>query len=167
MTRLVRPASAYRLPVTVRFNECDPLGHANNASYLVWLEQAAIDHAALLGWPQDRLMREVGGVFVARRHEIDYLRPAYPGDHLEVLTWPDSMRMATALRRYVIRRAEKPHGAPEIIEQPDVTSFETGEVLVRAVTRWAFVQLEPVRPIRIPASVLNDFLVTDDMEDLQ
>ena len=167
MTRRYRPASAYRLPVTVRFNECDPLGHANNAAYLVWLEQAAIDHAAMAGWPQDRLERETGGVFVARRHEIDYLRPALQGDHLEVLTWPDSMQMATALRRYVIRRAEVPYGPPELIRDPDVSSFDTGDVLARAVTRWAFVQREPVRPIRIPAAVLGDFLTIDDVEDDQ
>jgi acyl-CoA thioester hydrolase len=165
VTRVIRPASAYRLPITVRFSECDPLGHANNAAYLTWLEQAAIDHAILLGWPQDKLDREAGGVFVARRHEIDYLRAAYQGDHLEVLTWPDSMHMATALRRYVIRRAEVPYGAPEIIDDPDLASFETGEVLVRAVTRWAFVQRDPVRPIRIPAHVLNDFLTIESGED--
>jgi acyl-CoA thioester hydrolase len=167
MTRVTRPASAYRLPITVRFNECDPLGHANNAAYLVWLEQAAIDHAAAVGWPQDRLERETGAVFVARRHEIDYLRPAYQGDQLEVLTWPDAMQMATALRRYVVRRADVSYGAPELIENPDVAAFETGEVLVRAVTRWAFVQRDPVRPVRIPAMVLGDFLTIDDVEDNQ
>lgn len=165
MSQSVRPVSAYRLSITVRFNECDPIGHANNAAYLVWLEQAAIDHAALLGWPQDKLDREAGGVFVARRHEIDYLRPAYQGDHLEVLTWPDSMRMATALRRYVIRRADEPFGPPEIIENPDLDSFETGEVLVRAVTRWAFIQRDPVRAIRIPQRVANDFLIIEDVEE--
>lgn len=165
MTRVARPASAYRLPITVRFRECDPLGHANNAAYLVWLEQAAIEHAALVVWPQDRLEREAGGVFVARRHEIDYLRPAHQGDHLEVVTWPDSMHMATALRRYVVLRADAPHSAPELVDNPNVASFETGEVLVKAVTRWAFVQLDPVRPIRIPPKVVNDFLVVDDVED--
>ena len=165
MSRSVRPVSAYRLPITVRFNECDPLGHANNAAYLVWLEQAAIDHAILLGWPQDKLDREAGGVFVARRHEIDYLRPAYQGDHLEVLTWPDAMQMASTLRRYVIRRAAEPFGAPEIIDNPDLASFDTGDVLVRAVTRWAFIQRDPVRPIRIPHYVLNDFLIVENLEE--
>lgn len=167
MTRIVRPVSAYRLPITVRFSECDPLGHANNGAYLVWLEQAAIDHASQMGWPQDKLEREAGGVFVARRHEIDYLRPAHHGDHLEVITWPDSMQMATALRRYIVRRAEVPHGTPEIIENPDRASFETGEILVRATTRWAFVQRDPVRPIRIPAFVLDDFVTIDDVEDTE
>ena len=164
MTQTVRPVSAYRLPITVRFSECDPIGHANNGAYLVWLEQAAIDHAALLGWPQDRLEREAGGVFVARRHEIDYLRPAFHGDHLEVLTWPDSMRVATALRRYVIRRAEELHRPPEVIADPDPDALDSGEVLVRAVTRWAFIQRDPVRALRIPGFVLADFITITNEE---
>ncbi|HEV2129280.1 MAG TPA: acyl-CoA thioesterase [Thermomicrobiales bacterium] len=167
MSRLVRPVTAYRLPVRVRFHECDPLGHVNNAVYLNWLEQAAIDHAALVGWSQENLEREVGGVFVARRHEIDYLRPAYEGDHLEVVTWPDSMQMATALRRYVIRRAIAPNGTPELIEGPDVAALESGEVLVRAVTRWALIRREAARPLRIPKRVIDDFLETGDDEDQQ
>jgi acyl-CoA thioesterase FadM len=70
------PKTACRLMVRVRFHECDPLGHVNNAVYLNYLEQAAIDHALLVGWSQQRLEREAGGVFVARRHELDYLKPA-------------------------------------------------------------------------------------------
>ena len=158
MTSAVRPVSAYRLPIRVRFHECDPLGHVNNAVYLNWLEQAAIDHAALAGWSQETLEREVGGVFVARRHEIDYLRPAYEGDHLEVVTWPDSMQMATALRRYVVRRVAEPAGEPELIARPDLAALSTGEALVRAVTRWALVSLDPVRPLRIPKRVIDAFI---------
>jgi acyl-CoA thioester hydrolase len=154
----VRPTSAYRLPLRVRFSECDPLGHVNNAVYLTWLEQAAIDHVGLVGWPQAVLEREVGGVFVARRHEVDYLRPAHDGDHLEVVTWADSMQMATALRRYVIRRASDAHSAPELIDQPDMVALGQGEILVRAVTRWALIRRDTMRPMRIPKRVIEDFV---------
>ena len=33
----------------VRFSDLDPLGHVNNAVYLNFLEQAAIDHATITG----------------------------------------------------------------------------------------------------------------------
>jgi len=74
--------------VRVRFNEVDSLGHVNNAVYLVYLEQAAIDHAVAAGLDVDRLAA-FGGAFVAYRHEIIYLRPAYAGDVLRFLTWLD------------------------------------------------------------------------------
>lgn len=58
----------------VRFHEVDALGHVNNAAYLNYLEQAAIDHATFLGLDLRRL-QALGGVFVARRHEIVFLKP--------------------------------------------------------------------------------------------
>src|SRR5438874_9894812 len=65
-----RPVYVMRL--RVRHYETDALGHVNNAVYLNYLEQAAIEHAAAMGFGQARLA-ELGGFFVVRRHEIDYL----------------------------------------------------------------------------------------------
>ncbi len=157
----IGPKSAFVLPVRVRFHECDPLGHVNNAVYLHYLEQAAIDHAAEAGWPQARLEAEIGAVFMAARHEIDYLRPAVAGDRLVVVTWPEQMGMATALRRYVIRRAREPEPAAGLIEHPDLNALTTGEVVVRAVTRWALVRLDTGRPVRIPPTVVDDFIIEE------
>lgn len=78
--------TAFIAHVRVRFHDCDPLGHVNNAVYLGYLEQAAIDHAAAMNWPASRLQDEFGALFVARRHEIDFLRPAFENDVLEILT---------------------------------------------------------------------------------
>jgi YbgC/YbaW family acyl-CoA thioester hydrolase len=156
-----RPRSAYLLPVTVRFHECDPLGHVNNAVYLHYLEQAAIDHAAEAGWPQERLEAEVGAVFMAARHEIDYLRPAVAGDRLVVVTWPERMGMATALRRYVIRRAAEREPVSGLVEAPDIDALAAGDVAVRALTRWALVRLDSGRPVRIPPVVVDDFIIEE------
>lgn len=157
-----RPRTAYRLPVRVRFHECDPLGHVNNAVYLNYLEQAAIDHAARVGWPQEVLERDVGEVFVARRHEIDYLRPAVQGDTLEVVTWAETMGMATAMRRYVVRRVAGGAMEPTLIETPDIAALEQGEVVVRALTRWALVRRDDMRPMRIPPQVISDFVISEE-----
>ncbi len=75
----------------VRHHEMDALGHVNNAVYLHYLEQAAIAHSDALGFTIARLAA-LGGVFIARRHEIDYLRPATAGDTLQVITWAAEMR---------------------------------------------------------------------------
>jgi YbgC/YbaW family acyl-CoA thioester hydrolase len=81
----VRP-SRFLAHVRVRFHDIDALGHVNNAAYLTYLEQAAIDHAALAGFDMAR-MRELGGLFIARRHELDFLKPAYERDLLQIETW--------------------------------------------------------------------------------
>jgi acyl-CoA thioester hydrolase len=70
----------------VRFRDCDPLGHANNAVYLTYLEQARFAHWRALGLSNsDSNFAGTGipGVIVARV-EIDYRRPAKYGDVLEI-----------------------------------------------------------------------------------
>lgn len=81
----------YKTQLRVRYHEMDALGHVNNAVYQHYLEQAAIEHSEYLGLNLDRY-RELGGWFIMRRVEIDYLRPAIAGDILEVTTWVHEMR---------------------------------------------------------------------------
>jgi acyl-CoA thioester hydrolase len=143
----------------VRNNELDSLGHVNNSVYLNYLDQAAIDHAAAAGFSEAHL-REIGGVFVARRHEIDYLMPARAGDWLRVVTWPVDLGAAKAVRAYEISRLpEQSVEAPPVdgIRDPaDVVQLP--EVIVRAQTVWAFIDPEGGRPRRMPKEIVREFL---------
>ena len=58
----------------VRFNDCDPMGHANNAVYSTYLEQARIT--------------ALGGLdaFILARVEIDFRAELRAGDELEIRT---------------------------------------------------------------------------------
>ena len=80
----------------------------------------------------------------ARSHKIEYLQPAHRGDTLLVRTWVADMQRVSSLRKY------------EIVRQAD------GTVLARAETRWAFVNLETRKPIRIPMEVQGDFVIVSD-----
>ena len=70
-------------PIEVRFRDCDPLGHVNNAAYLTYLEQARLFYwRSLWGFGlDDGSVRP--GVIMARA-EIDYRLPARYGQTLEV-----------------------------------------------------------------------------------
>ena len=87
----------------VRHYEADAIGHVNNAAYLHYLEQAAIEHSAAVGYPLGRY-REMGTLFIVRRHEVEYLRPPSPGDVLEVVTWAEEIRDPRAVRAYEVYR---------------------------------------------------------------
>jgi acyl-CoA thioester hydrolase len=146
----------------VRHYESDALGHVNNAAYLHYLEQAAIEHSTAAGYSNARY-REMGGLFVVRRHEIDYLRPAGPGDVLEVVTWAVELRGARAVRAYEIYR----HGETEMttavvpadrLLQSDYVS--RGELVVRAETLWVYVDVASGRPRRIPPALSGVFVRT-------
>ena len=128
----------FRHPVTVQESDLDELGHASNIGYLRWLQDAAVAHSKAVGLGYERYV-ELGGVFVVRRHEIDYLRPALRGDELEVRTFVGSVMAAKSERRY------------EIVRLRD-------EVLIaRAVTTWGFVDVSSGRPMRIPGEVYDAF----------
>jgi acyl-CoA thioester hydrolase len=158
----VTPTSGFVSYVRVRFNECDPLGHVNNAVYLNYLEQIAIDHAAVRGWTSSALIEQAGALFVARKHEIQYHRPAFEGDLLQVRTWPTEMRGARGYRVYDISRvdpAEDRAGLVDRLLEPDeLVPLPKTNLIVTARTEWAFMSPTTGRPARIPATVAADFV---------
>lgn len=141
----------FTIQLRVRRYEMDELGHVNNAVYQQYLEHVAVEHSDSLGWTIGRY-REVGGVFVLRRMEIEYLRPAVAGDTLDVSTWVHAMHGPRAIRQYAIRK----HGET----QPIVT----------AEALWVWVDLATMRPARIPRDLLQIFTeqttsTSEDAED--
>ncbi|HYX18739.1 MAG TPA: thioesterase family protein [Nostoc sp.] len=129
----------FKTLLRVRHYEMDALGHVNNAVYQNYLEQAAIEHSEYLGLTLD-VYRQVGGVFVMRRVEIEYLRPAVAGDTLEVTTWLKEMRGTRALRCYEIRKQNQDN------------------LLVTAEALWVWVDAQTMRPRPIPSVMLDKFL---------
>jgi acyl-CoA thioester hydrolase len=68
----------------VRFRDCDPLGHTNNAVYLTYLEQTRVAHwRSLWDFGNPELPEGMPGVILARV-ECDYKRPTRYGDTLEI-----------------------------------------------------------------------------------
>ena len=121
----------FRLIMMVGDDDIDMLGHASNLAYLRWVQDVALAHSEAVGFGLEGYQR-IGGVFVVRRHEIDYLRPALRGDALEMRTWLPSVAAA------------KCHRAT------DITRAADGVTVARALTTWGFVEIATGRPTRIP-----------------
>jgi acyl-CoA thioester hydrolase len=125
----------------VRDDEIDAvIGHVNNLAYLKWMQSAAMAHSAAQGWPTEAYAK-LGAGWVVRSHQIEYLRPAFPGDEIVVRTWVADFRKVTSLRRYEIVRGEA----------------EEETVLARAATDWAFIHFTTHQPRRIPPEVASSF----------
>jgi len=129
------PAHAYAHAFSVQQTDIDELGHANNVVWVRWVNEAAIAHSRSVGLGPD-VYFSMRVLWVVRRHEIDYLLPALPGESLEALTWVATLRGATSLRRTVFRRTID------------------GKVLARAATTWALVDFATGRPRRVPAEMM-------------
>ena len=115
----------YRETFVVGPESIDVLGHVNNCEYLKWMEHAAMHHAASIGWGFAAL-RSMGRTWVAREHWVEYLRPSFEGERLEMFSWIQGWRAAARRRRYAIRRAD--------------------ELIFVGATEWVFVDYEKRRP---------------------
>ncbi len=132
------PAGVFSISKRVEWRDIDTLWHVNNAMYLAYFEDAAIQVCDAHGWSMQRMSAEGFGI-LARRHRVDYRQPAQIGDELEVSTWFSDAHRSTAIRHYAIRRVSD------------------GEVLVRSRSLYVWVDLKTGRPIRIPGRFLADF----------
>jgi acyl-CoA thioester hydrolase len=128
--------SAHRYTFRVDARDIDELGHANNVVWLRWVNEAALAHATLLGLGPAHC-REQGSVWVVRRHDIEYLLPAFEGQNLEAFTWPETFRGATSRRRTLFR--------------------EGGRVLARAETLWVYLELSTGKLRRVPPEMLAGY----------
>ena len=151
---------------TVVEDDLDGLGHANNISYLKWMQSAALAHSAAQGWPVEAYAA-LGCGWVVRSHFIEYLAPALLGDTILIRTWVADMRKVTSRRRFLILRDGNPRrGASERRSHAErgneVEAVET--VLAKAETNWAFVDYRTGSPKRIPPEVSRAFEVVADDE---
>lgn len=92
-------AFKYSCPVEVRFRDCDPMGHANNAVYLTYLEVARFaywrDVCGGRGWGDIK--------FIMARVEVDYKAPAEQGDILDVRLGITSFGRTSFVFEYEVR----------------------------------------------------------------
>lgn len=73
--------------IVVRFSDCDPLGHMNNATYLTYLEEARIIlwRRQLGSWARRAAESGPRGEgFILARAEVDFRSQVRDGDELEV-----------------------------------------------------------------------------------
>jgi acyl-CoA thioester hydrolase len=141
LPRVNEPA-IFRLELRVADDDIDALGHANNVTFVRWIQEVALAHSAAVGFDLAAYQR-LGGAFVVVRHEVDYVRPALRDDVLEARTWLSSMMTAKCLR------------CTELARKDD------GQLLAKAVTSWGFIELATGRPKRIADEVraaFNDYI---------
>ncbi len=96
-----RPAGRLSIDIEVRFRDCDPMGHVNNAVYLTYLEEARKYYWRTVLGVED--FRKVD--FILARVEVDFRAPAVPGQVLRVWVWAGEFRRSSFDFHYEIRDA--------------------------------------------------------------
>ena len=111
----------------------DANGHVNNVEYVRWMQEAAVRHADDTGCTA--ATRDAGATWVVRSHQVEYRRPAFAGDRVQVMTWVADFRRAFSLRKY------------KFVRPVDNT------VLAEGHTDWAYVDTQSGRPQTIPPHI--------------
>ena len=115
----------------------DVNGHVNNVEFVRWMQEAAVSHADARGCTV--ATQTVGATWVVRSHQIEYLRPAFAGDRINVRTWVHDFRRAFSMRKY------------EFVREGDEVVLAKGE------TNWVFVDSRTGKPKSIPPEIAAMF----------
>jgi len=115
----------FKLEIKVKPEDIDELGHVNNVVYLGWVQLVAATHWKRLS--TDGIRSKY--LWVALRHEIDYLNPSYLGDEVIGYTWVSSVDGAKSVRH--------------------VEFFSGEKCLSKAKTNWCLLDATTLKPKRI------------------
>lgn len=128
-------ATKFTLALRVADADIDGQSHVNNVAFVRYVQDIAVAH-----W-RGVASEEVRTAFtwVVRRHEIEYLRPAFAGDELQLRTWVGEPSGATWERFTEVFRAGE--------DKP----------LVTARTVWVLLDATTNRPRRVDAAIVAPF----------
>jgi acyl-CoA thioester hydrolase len=132
----------------VRHSELDALGQVNASAYARYMQEAAIEASADVGfdsaWYRDR-----GTGWVVRRLTVRVLARAAYGEEVAAATWVSRMRGVRSTREY------------------DITRAGDGTPLARGQAEWVYLDRSTGQPTRFPAEFLQAFAAGGDSEDLE
>jgi acyl-CoA thioester hydrolase len=123
----------------IRQYECDAYGHVNNTNYLRYMQEAAFDASASVGYDLARYAA-LGHHWLIRETEIEYLAPLRYGDSVRVKTWVEDFHRVRSRRAYELHRV----GDEQLV--------------ARGTTDWVYVNSQTGQPARIPPEMVAVFL---------
>jgi acyl-CoA thioester hydrolase len=129
------PSAFFELNIDIQPQDIDQLGHVNNVVYLRWIQDVAEAHWNTLA-TQDQ-QKELAWVVI--RHEINYHKPAFPGDQVLARTWVGITEGFRSVRHVELFN-------------------EKNQMLVSALTTWCLIDPKSGRPKKITDEIHNILL---------
>ncbi len=127
----------FEWPVRVYYEDTDAGGVVYHSQYLNFMERARSEWLRALGFEQDELADQEQVVFVVRRIEVDFRRPARFNDALLVTVDLVEQRSASLILAQRIRQESD------------------GKVLIQGRVQMACVNARRFRPTPIPERMLR------------
>lgn len=116
---------------TINSSDLDEMHHVNNIRYIFWIQEISRAHWLAKATKELQAL----GTWVVRQHNITYYKPAKLNDQLLLITYVSKIKGPISTR---------------VVE---IKNNKTGDLLVKAITDWCFLNPKTLRPIRIPERV--------------
>ena len=130
----------FQFPIRIYWEDTDAGGIVFYANYLKFMERGRTEWLRALGFNQQVLREQVGGMFVVSETAVKYHQPARLDDALWVTARvQDAGRVSLTIAQQVLLRREN---------QPDA-------LLAEGTIRIGWVDSQTLKPGRIPAPVLE------------
>lgn len=120
-------------PIQVYYEDSDAGGVVYHSQYLNFMERARTEFLRHYGFVQTVLREELGIIFVVRNINIQYRKPAYFDDTLQVVSTLTNLGRSLMVFTQEIRRGE--------------------ELLIEAQVEVVCVDAQKFKPVSIPAVI--------------
>ncbi len=112
----------------VRFQDCDPLQHLNNAKYFDYYFNAREDQVAkLYGFVPGQLFQEYKSSWVVYQHQIAYIRPALVSEWIRIVSRVVFFDTDTTITEYYMTNDEQTQLKNVLWVTSKYISVETGK----------------------------------------
>lgn len=129
--------SPYTDEIVVQASDIDGMGHANNASYVVWCEACAWKHSEQLGLSVSDYQRLDRGVAI-HKARYEYFLPSFEGERLIVGTWLTACDNKLRLERRF-----------------QVLNSRSGDTVLRGLWQLICVTLSSAKACRFPQEFID------------
>ena len=124
----------FSLKIKVRYCETDQMGLVHHGSYVNYFEEARISWISNLGLSYSE-MEKSGIILPVSKLNVQYLKPAYFDDELDVSVDLDKIPTSRLIFNYVIKREN--------------------DIVVKGSTVLAFLNKKTKRPVKCPGYMLS------------
>lgn len=130
------PSKVFQMRERVEWRDLDMQRHVNNCTYMSYMQTAALEFGAAIGWPAQEVLKQY--VVAMSSSHVLYQGQAAIGDELEISSYLSDI------------------GSSSFTRHDSISLSGSGDTLTRGYSRWVWLDAQSLKPRSIPAEFLAD-----------
>lgn len=137
-------------PIRIYYEDTDAGGIVYHASYIRFAERGRTEFLRHVGYNNSDLTRDLGTIFVIKHMDVEYFKPAYLDDVLNLRTSVASIKNTSFVMHQTFYRN---HGSFSDAAQDELSGEKIADMKVALVC----VDVNTIKPTRVPDPVRAQF----------